>query len=180
MILEEMLHASAKRVEEEYTSMMRRRACCAAGVMLQFTIQRTLYLSFRKRHLLLRKQLDFLTNDVNTSRRARKRASYRSSDAFSSITAFLYASPSIAFAKHMILVVFPVPGGPYHGNGRSKPTARRMWGRFPFFAITCRRSMESSLPTISDNYSDERPPLFTTSWGLYFSIHGCSIRVRRI
>lgn len=137
-------------------------------------------LSFRKRHLLLRKQLDFLTNDVNTSRRARKRASYRSSDAFSSITAFLYASPSIAFAKHMILVVFPVPGGPYNGNGRSKPTARRMWGRFPFFAITCRRSMESSLPTISDNYSNERPPLFTTSWGLYFSIHGCSIRVRRI
>lgn len=171
--------------------MMRRRACCAAGVMLQFTIQRALYLSASSRMTSLccpsgsvtffcANQLDFLTNDVNTSRRARKRASYRSSDAFSSITAFLYASPSIAFAKHMILVVFPVPGGPYNGNGRSKPTARRMWGRFPFFAITCRRSMESSLPTISDNYSNERPPLFTTSWGLYFSIHGCSIRVRRI
>ena len=108
-------------------------------------------LSFRKRHLLLRKQLDFLTNDVNTSRRARKRASYRSSDAFSSITAFLYASPSIAFAKHMILVVFPVPGGPYNGNGRSKPTARRMWGRFPLrspagvrWSPHCRQSLTTT------------------------------------
>ena len=137
MILEEMLHASAKRVEEEYTSMMRRRACCAAGVMLQFMTQEMslpicliqnneFVLSFRKRYLLLRKQLDFLTNDVDTSRRAITSISYRSSDAFSSITAFLYASPSIAFARHMILVVFPVPGGPYHGNGWSKPTARRM------------------------------------------------------
>ena len=147
MILEEMLHASAKRVEEEYTSIMRRRACCAAGVILQLTTQVAslpirlvqndeFVLSFRKSHLLLCKQLNLLTDNVNTSRKERKNVFYRSSDALSSITAFLYASPSIAFAKHMILVVFPVPGGPYHWNDQNKPTARRMWGRFPFFAIT--------------------------------------------
>lgn len=78
MILEEMLHASAKRVDEEYTSMMRRRACCAAGVILRLTVQTTclpiglvqndeFVLSFRKSHLLLREQLDFLSNDVDTS-----------------------------------------------------------------------------------------------------------------
>ena len=78
MILEEMLHASAKRVDEEYTSMMRRRACCAAGVILRLTVQTTclpiglvqndeFVLSFRKSHLLLREQLDFLSNDVDAS-----------------------------------------------------------------------------------------------------------------
>ena len=39
-------------------------------------------------------------------------SSYLSFEAFSSNTASLYDGPSIARAKHRILVVLPVPGGP--------------------------------------------------------------------
>ena len=44
----------------------------------------------------------------------------------SSKTAFLYTSgPSISLAKHITLLVFPIPGGP----------ASIMFGRFPIWAI---------------------------------------------
>ena len=39
---------------------------------------------------------------------------YLSFEAFSSRTASLYEAPNIALARHNILVVFPVPGGPYN------------------------------------------------------------------
>ena len=42
-----------------------------------------------------------------------KLSSYLSFEAFSSNTASLYDGPSIARAKHRILVVLPVPGGPW-------------------------------------------------------------------
>jgi len=38
--------------------------------------------------------------------------SYRSFEAFSSRTASFMAGPRRALAKHKMLVVFPVPGGP--------------------------------------------------------------------
>ena len=39
---------------------------------------------------------------------------YLSFEAFNSRTASLYEAPNIALARHNILVVFPVPGGPYN------------------------------------------------------------------
>ena len=77
--------------------------------------------------------------------RAHATAAHRSSDAFSSCTALLYASPSSARAKHVMLVVFPVPGGP----------AMMMLGMLPSAAMIFRRSTMSALPTMSSSCTRE-------------------------
>ena len=63
----------------------------------------------------------------------------RSSEAFNSKTASLYASPSNCLARHNMLVVFPIPGIP----------DIMTCGMFPSFAMILRRSIVSVLPTMS-------------------------------
>lgn len=64
---------------------------------------------------------------------------HRSSDAFSSSTPSLYASPRSACARQCIEVVFPIPGIP----------EMMICGTLPSSAMTFNRSMVSELPTIS-------------------------------
>ena len=102
----------------------------------------------------------------------------RSSDAFSSNTAALTNSaPNISCARHIMLVVFPVPGGPcvyercvalvtspgsllnslrlevcQEGTPNywhTPHTAMIMFGRFPAFAMAFSRDTTGSLPTTS-------------------------------
>lgn len=63
----------------------------------------------------------------------------RSSLAFNSNTASLYASPSNCRARHSTLVVLPIPGMP----------EMMTWGMLPSFAMIFSRSIVSVLPTTS-------------------------------
>ena len=117
MILLDMLHARAKRVVFAYISMVRRRACCAPAVMLREVKRRlqarltdapvglvkndNLMTAWWQRNLLLRESLDFVPDDIDTSARGlggfsedHSRSTHLSSDAFSSKTPSLYASPN--------------------------------------------------------------------------------------
>lgn len=76
-----------------------------------------------------------------------------SSDAFNSQTAVLRQSPSNSLAKHIILVVFPQPGGP----------TNMIFGIFPYVAIARSCKIACSFPTTSLRYV-----------GLYFSTQGIS------
>ena len=75
----------------------------------------------------------------------------RSSEAFSSSTASLYAGPSSVCARHKMEVVLPMPGGP----------VKIRFGMFPVAAIAPSRSTASLLPTISSIFV-----------GRYFSTQG--------
>ncbi len=79
-----------------------------------------------------------------------------SSDALSSKTVLPFSnfSPNNSDAKHKILVVLPVPGG---------PLMIRL-GIFPFLAMTRSLAMVCSFPTTWSN-----------TLGRYFSSHGCSM-----
>ena len=75
-----------------------------------------------------------------------------SSDALSSMTASFARGPSNCRAKHNIVVVLPVPGGPL----------KIMLGMFPPFTTAWSLATVSSFPTTSFR-----------SWGRYFSTQGC-------
>ena len=107
----------------------------------------------------------------------RGRPTCLSSDAFSSRTPSLYASPKSWCAKQWMLVVFPIPGRPcYHAvpSGRVNMersvelTEMMICGQFPSRAMTFSRSIVSEFPTMSSR-----------SDGLYFStLCGYKRRVR--
>mmetsp|Transcript_41537 Transcript_41537/g.88623 ORF Transcript_41537/g.88623 Transcript_41537/m.88623 type:complete len:421 (+) Transcript_41537:139-1401(+) len=144
MTFSDRLHASAKRVVEEKSSIVRRIACCAPPV-IESASSRTMILClpggsvtfFCANALIL-----FLTTSMP-----------RSSEALSSSTASLKASPSSERASARTLVVLPVPGGP----------DKMRLGMFPCDASASRRPTVSALPTTS----------FIVT-GRYFSSHGCS------
>merc|ERR1719430_435014 len=75
----------------------------------------------------------------------------RSLEAFNSMTASLNEGPRSCLARHIIVVVFPTPGGP----------AMMMFGTFPSLAKTATLLTVSWLPTISGKVV-----------GRYFSIQG--------
>mmetsp|Transcript_44799 Transcript_44799/g.107536 ORF Transcript_44799/g.107536 Transcript_44799/m.107536 type:complete len:238 (-) Transcript_44799:69-782(-) len=144
MIFSEMLHAKAKRVVLEKISIVRRSACCAPSVMASASSRMmTLCLPGGSVTFFCAKAL----------MRLRTTSMPRSSEAFSSSTPSLKASPSNARASASTLVVLPVPGGP----------DRMRLGMLPCCASTSKRPTVSSLPTIS-----------LISLGRYFSSHGCS------
>jgi hypothetical protein len=116
--------------------------------------------ALRQGHLFLRKAFNAIAHNVNPwfdTRLARVflggdiflhetvnseailEHSPRSSLAFNSNTASLYASPSICRARHKIDVVLPMPGMP----------EMMTWGMLPSLAMILRRSMVSVLPTTS-------------------------------
>jgi len=66
-------------------------------------------------HFSLRKRLDLVPHYVYTTfvSPCLLMVTYRSSEAFSSSTPSLYASPSNACARQWIEVVFPIPGIPW-------------------------------------------------------------------
>ena len=103
MIFSLALHARANRVVLLYSSIVRRMACCAADVMESASSSRTILclpggrVTFFCANILIL----FLTTSMP-----------RSSEAFSSRTASLYAGPRRVCAKHKMLVVLPIPGGP--------------------------------------------------------------------
>lgn len=103
--------------------------------------------------------------EANILIRLRTTSIPRSSEAFNSKTASaINLGPSNSFARHNILVVFPVPGGPYNSNEQLKfhsglITERSRLGMFPVFPMTSRRPTISSFPTTS-----------FSSCGRYFSI----------
>jgi hypothetical protein len=72
----------------------------------------------RKSDLLLSECFDFVSDDINSSAVAISYGSqvfrdpYLSSEALSSKTPSLYASPKSWWAKQCMLVVFPMPGIP--------------------------------------------------------------------
>ena len=93
-----------------------------------------------KGHLAPRKVLDVISHHINTSAKHQcpnryrglsvahgiphnnnRHHTHRSSDAFSSSTASLYADPSSVRARQCTLVVFPVPGGPCEQQHTTKP-----------------------------------------------------------
>lgn len=120
---------------------------------------------------------------IPKTHRDRHPQTHRSSEALSSRTPSLYASPNNACARQCIDVVFPIPGIPYNQlpprlytlrsemvNGkqrysipiwarkRKRLTEMIICGTFPSSAITFNLSTVSLFPTISSN-----------TWGLYFS-----------
>ena len=144
MIFSERLQASAKRVVAEKSSIVRRIACCAPSV-IESASSRMMILC------LPGGSVTFFC--ANALMRPRTTSMPRSSEAFSSSTASLKASPSIVRASASTLVVLPVPGGP----------ERIRLGMLPCCASTCSRPTVSSLPTTS-----------SITLGRYFSSHGCS------
>ncbi len=139
MILLEALQANAKRVVDEYISIVRRRACWAPEVMLSASSRMTSFCRPWGR-------VTFFW--ANPFMRLRTTSMPRSSLALSSRTASLYASPRSCRARQRMEVVLPMPGMP----------EIMTWGMLPSLAIIFRRSMVSVLPTISSRYT-----------GLYFS-----------
>ena len=126
---------------------MRRIACCAPSVIESASSSTTTLclpggsVTFFWANALIR----FRTTSIP-----------RSSDALSSSTPSLYASPSSWRASASTLVVFPVPGGP----------ERMRFGMFPCSASTSSRPTVSLLPTMS-----------LISFGRCFSSH-CARRER--
>jgi len=144
----------------------------------------------RERHLSLRKALYLIPDDIDPSaasatRPAEDVTTHRSSDAFSSSTPSLYASPSKACARQWIDVVLPIPGMPCGSDvlllpsqpqcafpssakhshdiaetrlDRGTLTEMMICGTFPSSAITFNRSTVSLFPTMS-----------SSSCGRYFS-----------
>jgi hypothetical protein len=144
MIFVELLHASAKRVVDEYISIVRRSACCAPFVIA----------SASSRMITLCRPGGSVTFFcANILILLRTTSMPRSSDALSSSTASLNAGPSSWRARHVTDVVLPVPGGP----------AMMRLGMLPSSAMTRRRATVSELPTMSSRFK-----------GRYFSIKGSS------
>ena len=142
MIFSLALHASAKRVVLEYSSIVRRIACCAALVMESASSSNT---------ILCRPGGNVTFFCANILILLRTTSMPRSSEAFSSSTASLYAGPSSVCARHKMEVVLPMPGGP----------VKIRFGMFPVVAIAPSRSTASLLPTISSIFV-----------GRYFSTQG--------
>ena len=117
-------------------------ACCAAEVMESASSKITSLCC------PARKLTRFLANILILSRTT---AMPRSSEAFNSMTASLAKGPSNCRARHSIVVVLPVPGGPL----------KMMLGMLPPFTTACNFATVSSLPTTSFK-----------AWGRYFSTQG--------
>ncbi len=99
-----------------------------------------------------------------------------SSDAFSSNTPSLYASPNNWCARQCMLVVFPIPGIPFQQlrqnckkkkHLKDRRTEMTRWGTLPSFAMTFNREMVSPFPTTS---SSTRGRYFSTLPRISFSV----------
>jgi hypothetical protein len=144
MILLESLQASAKRVVWVLSLMIVRRACYALAVIESASSRMISLWQFSDRLTF------FCAKDLIFCRTT---SIPRSSEALSSHTAYPIASPSISRARHMILVVFPQPGGP----------TIITFGKLPYSEIARSYWTALAFPTIS-----------ASTIGLYFSTHGIS------
>ena len=84
-----------------------------SGIQNRLKFQNIVWISNKK---LWKKTICYTSLDMQTE----VYCSYLSLDAFISKTASLYEGPNIALARHKILVVLPVPGGPLGFKNKSK------------------------------------------------------------